>query len=302
VFVEQAYQEFTGDEAAAKAVASQLLFEGRSAVITISGSTSKVSLFGDLAGNLFDFVNRLSEQELLVSVVEGVCENAIDLAFVVDGSDSIIPEDYDLAKLFVRTVAQRFNFGPEGGGKQQMSMITFSGHFLSYTEANKPPLFKKSKKATDFGEAPTSVPENGQGGDATILGNGEYCPDHVTPSGKRLPTYYESNQNFPAAPARCFPAQNYECPAGTYYAKTTFSGDPAAVCACRVPCSSWESPYNVQNRCTQERGVTNGCTGDAGAGCTSSDGCFLSNDVNLPSSLFGENSEATGMPTRDARG
>ena len=49
-------------------------------------------------------------------------------AFLVDGSDSIDPADFLLAKDFVKTVASRFTLGKD---KQQVAMVTYSGWFAS---------------------------------------------------------------------------------------------------------------------------------------------------------------------------
>ena len=51
---------------------------------------------------------------------------AVPQAFLVDGSDSVSPKDFTLAKEFVKTVAGRFSLGED---KQQVAMATFSGWF-----------------------------------------------------------------------------------------------------------------------------------------------------------------------------
>lgn len=46
---------------------------------------------------LFDYVDYYQQTEIQVSVIESNCNAKIDLAFLIDGSDSIDPSDFYLA-------------------------------------------------------------------------------------------------------------------------------------------------------------------------------------------------------------
>ena len=46
---------------------------------------------------LFDYVDYYQQTEIQVSVIESTCNAKIDLAFLIDGSDSIDPSDFYLA-------------------------------------------------------------------------------------------------------------------------------------------------------------------------------------------------------------
>lgn len=61
------------------------------------------------------------------------CKNKVDLVFLLDGSGSIEPEDFEKAKEFVKDVVDYFDIGIDN---TRVGLATFSGWLGEYLESN----------------------------------------------------------------------------------------------------------------------------------------------------------------------
>jgi len=222
LFVKQAYTEYS--QGAAKPI-SPLLYEGRAAIFSLkkiggggAPSTAAMEALAERATLLFDYVHYYKSDEIQVSVIESSCNAKIDLAFLIDGSDSINPSDFHLAKEFIGTVAQRFDLER---GTQQLAMTMFSGWFLRVRE----------EAGVEY------LPTNSDG---KTCKSGYFC-DYDAAVDKSNP-----------ACTRCIPKLSHKCPEGTLWLRNSNGLD---YCACRNSCDKWEeaSPATYDATCEDTR-------------------------------------------------
>jgi hypothetical protein len=246
-----------------------LLYEGRAAIIQVEDAFL-VGKLGEACRQLFDFVSFFEAGKIEVSVIETSCQSKVDLAFLVDASDSVTPANFNLATEFVNTVAKRFNFGRD---KQQMAMVTYSG-----------PSFVGEKDITKYGaefglkavapRKPVEKIQSGAGGDGKG-GDSNVCPP-IEDGGVSVPTFCRWKSGDVPTCDTCAPALNWKCPSGTLWGATEYDPDgtgPQAarnveLCLCRVASPSWKDDpedSSVSSTCSQigtvSTDILKGCSG-----------------------------------------
>ena len=104
-----------------------LHYEGRQALITLSNPTAaRMRELVNLAtGGSFDYVRWRIANQLEVAVLDDVCSTKVDLAFLMDGSDSMSTDDFNQSTAFVSRVTQFFEISPD---EMQVTMVTFSSY------------------------------------------------------------------------------------------------------------------------------------------------------------------------------
>lgn len=211
--VKQAYTPYT--QGATKPI-SPLLYEGRAAIFTLektngdggAPSSAAMGALAERATLLFDYVHFYKSTEIQVSVIESSCNAKIDLGFLIDGSDSIKPADFYLAKEFIRTVSQRFDLER---GTQQLAMTIFSGWFL------------RQKEEAGIAFKP-------------VNSDGKTCPSNYFCNYDASPEPDEQNPGC----TECVQKLSNTCPDGTYWLRSSNGLD---YCACRNAKETWKTDF-----------------------------------------------------------